>query len=108
MSDRRFENHPALRAARVGPSRGGAQGSESASTIRDLTVAAPLKHHIYIRAQKNPTSYPRPDGRGPIEAGRAAAATVKGCAIRDLTVAAPLKHRIVRDVPSGLGRLSAT
>ena len=43
MSDRRFENHPALRAARVGPSRGGAQGSESASTIRDLTVAAPLK-----------------------------------------------------------------
>ena len=72
MSDRRFENHPALRAARVGPSRGGAQGSESASTIRDLTVAAPLKPWGgYGRGLHGPfeeSDYPRPDGRGPIEA----------------------------------------
>ena len=69
MSDRRFENHPALRAARVGPSRGGAQGSESASTIRDLTVAAPLKQPEGVSAGAVHDSYPRPDGRGPIEAG---------------------------------------
>ena len=68
MSDRRFENHPALRAARVGPSRGGAQGSESASTIRDLTVAAPLKRQQPGVRSPEPHGYPRPDGRGPIEA----------------------------------------
>ena len=72
MSDRRFENHPALRAARVGPSRGGAQGSESASTIRDLTVAAPLKHGLEGHRRESLHEADTP--------------------IRDLTVAAPLKR----------------
>ena len=91
MSDRRFENHPALRAARVGPSRGGAQGSESASPIRDLTVAAPLKR------RRRPHAYPQ------------TRATHRFPAIRDLTVAAPLKPVMVQPSPRITGTfLSAT
>ena len=40
-------------------------------TIRDLTVAAPLKHGGLIALPASSRRYPRPDGRGPIEAENA-------------------------------------
>ena len=95
-------------------------GTQSAP-IRDLTVAAPLKPkrralgyqrvEIYPRPDgrgpieaRQPAdyprgqgryghtfSYPRPDGRGPIEATPPSNTLSRIPAIRDLTVAAPLK-----------------
>ena len=96
MSDRRFENHPALRAARVGPSRGGAQGSESTSPIRDLTVAAPLKRLMAMRTQASELQAIR-DLTVAAPLKRCTDPTTKrvvgaGSSIRDLTVAAPLKR----------------
>ena len=75
--------------------------NEKARPIRDLTVAAPLKpiafgvlagwglsiRDLTVAAPLKPLTYPRPNGRGPIEAGRRRLA---GRPIRDLTVAAPL------------------
>ena len=61
--------------------------------IRDLTVAAPLKRWNSSDDAGTPPRYPRPDGRGPIEArpGDRELTCQKRGAIRDLTVAAPLK-----------------
>ena len=51
-------------------SSGMVQTARLRRTIRDLTVAAPLKLHpelaLYWPTQSG--AYPRPDGRGPIEA----------------------------------------
>ena len=59
--------------------------------IRGLTVAAPLKRLVLGRMVAA-TWYPRPNGRGPIEAvRRPAAVTATVLCIRGLTVAAPLK-----------------
>ena len=61
--------------------------------IRDLTVAAPLKHEGgWWIAEVWLDGYPRPDGRGPIEAIVAIVVTPYCGPIRDLTVAAPLKR----------------
>ena len=63
------------------------------AAIRDLTVAAPLKHWNRCHPDRlGGNNYPRPDGRGPIEATPSAARAGSGTAIRDLTVAAPLKQ----------------
>ena len=61
-------------------------------SIRDLTVAAPLKHDQIVQRSDGPVAYPRPDGRGPIEARTSWTSTWGSRSpIRDLTVAAPLK-----------------
>ena len=47
-----------------------AESLRSGPAIRDLTVAAPLKQAACSTAAVPGNSYPRPDGRGPIEATR--------------------------------------
>ena len=77
---------PLKRSWAVPPLRG------SPSTIRDLTVAAPLKPTIRRHDRRIRLCYPRPDGRGPIEARRLPTYWPSAfSSIRDLTVAAPLK-----------------
>ena len=71
--------------------------------IRDLTVAAPLKQgDVWPECpvkDASPSPYPRPDGRGPIEASSLtwyAPILETRWTIRDLTVAAPLKRDAMR------------
>ena len=75
---------------------GGLATEDSRSPIRDLTVAAPLKRGANrTRSTPSTRGYPRPDGRGPIEALLSsiyARQTRLASTIRDLTVAAPLKR----------------
>ena len=75
-----------------------------ARAIRDLTVAAPLKQVVSLAVPAGPlmrTCYPRPDGRGPIEALRKRPRKrAMYVPIRDLTVAAPLKPCVTRVRPT--------
>ena len=113
---------PRTLATRIWLPGRGQQDVEKATPIRDLTVAAPLKpvDGIALSSRRGPieagtgtgtggsvADYPRPHGRGPIEASgihilraqrsRPIEARIrrgadgKLAAIRDLTVAAPLK-----------------
>ena len=62
-------------------------------SIRDLTVAAPLKPQLPEPHAPDRSPYPRPDGRGPIEADPLRSPRWSSQpSIRDLTVAAPLKR----------------
>ena len=67
------------------------QGLEDEASIRDLTVAAPLEA-CRRGVEVMPNAYPRPHGRGPIEASAMTGPGMRFGTIRDLTVAAPLKH----------------
>ena len=60
--------------------------------IRDLTVAAPLKPGDHLPRRLGARGYPRPDGRGPIEAPTSLSSPSVSCGtIRDLTVAGPIE-----------------
>ncbi len=67
------------------------------ANIRDLRVAAPLKDIPTPPLQKDPSTYPRPKSRGPIEGVNATRARSRiRRNIRDLRVAAPLKESVER------------
>ena len=76
--------------------------------IRDRQVAAPLKQGWGVRTVGHVCVYPRPPGRGPIEAAFAAVFRSSLAAIRDRQVAAPLKHSNGYGLGPAIGLLSAT
>src|SRR5581483_2295174 len=72
--------------------RGNVDRVEGGGSFRDRTVAAPLKHDRLDRGRGRLQLFPRPDGRGPIEAPCWPCAAVYTRGFRDRTVAAPLKR----------------